>query len=359
MSKKLTYDFIKSVIGSEGYQLISTEYKSNKEKLLMICPNNHEWESNYNNFVSQGNRCLTCSGKEKHTYEYIKEQFAREGYQLISKEYVNNHQYLDVICPQGHNWKLKYSWWLDGNRCLKCSGKEKHTYEYVKQYIESENYKLLSNEYNGVFNKLKIQCDNGHIYESHFGNFKNCGNRCPTCYMEIEKFLSYDHVKEFIEDKGYKLLSNEYINSKEKIVMLCDKGHEFKMSYNSFQSGERCPRCYAMCTTSRMEKAVLGEVKKLYDGKIIENDRSQVINHKTGRYLELDIWLPEIKTAIEFNGNYWHGPEKNKYKDTVKQEQCKNKGIILVIITEDDWRKDKNMCVNKINDQLIRRKYEN
>ena len=41
-------------------------------------------------------------------------------------------------------------------------------------------------------------------------------------------------------------------------------------------------------------------IKEIYSGEIIENDKT-IINPK-----ELDIVLPELKLAFEFDGKYWH-----------------------------------------------------
>ncbi len=75
---------------------------------------------------------------------------------------------------------------------------------------------------------------------------------------------------------------------------------------------------------------------------VIENDRSQIINPKTGYNLELDIWIPELKKAIEYNGEYWHNNIIAEYRDSQKQLQCKNKGIDLLIIKEENWVNNKD-----------------
>jgi hypothetical protein len=100
---------------------------------------------------------------------------------------------------------------------------KKLKYIDVKNYIESFNYKLLSKEYIGSFDKLDIKCDNGHLYQSSFANFKNYGRRCPKCNGK-EKFL-YDDVKSYIESKGYKLLSTEYKNICTKLKIQCNHNH--------------------------------------------------------------------------------------------------------------------------------------
>ena len=38
--------------------------------------------------------------------------------------------------------------------------------------------------------------------------------------------ITYDYVKEYVESFGYILISKEYINSRTKLDMICDKGHE-------------------------------------------------------------------------------------------------------------------------------------
>ena len=46
------------------------------------------------------------------------------------------------------------------------------SYEYVKEYIESFGYTLLSDEYKNNKTELKIQCnDCGNIFYMRFNNF--------------------------------------------------------------------------------------------------------------------------------------------------------------------------------------------
>jgi uncharacterized protein CbrC (UPF0167 family) len=89
-------------------------------------------------------------------------------------------------------------------------------------------------------------------------------------------------------------------------------------------------------------------IKNNYDGEIVENDRT-VLSGK-----ELDIYLPELKLAFEFNGIYWHSElykDKNYHQD--KYLNCRNKNIQLIQIWEDDWNYKQNiiksMILNKLN----------
>jgi hypothetical protein len=342
MSKKHNYEYVKNYIESLRYKLLSTGYSNNKELLDVICPNGHNWKVSFNAFV-RNRRCMKCSGKEKHSIDEIRQNFEKEGYTLLSENYVNNKTKLHLRCPKGHDWEVRYDVFLSGNRCLECSGKKKYSYDYIKDYIESFGYKLLSTEYKNAFGKLKIECPAGHIFLMKWNNFHQ-GQRCPECYL-LSKPFTYDYVKKYIESFGYKLLSTEYKNCKNKLNVECDKNHKYSVSFNCFQQGERCPFCSKVKFYSNGEKDLLSEVEKKYCGTIIPNDRTQIINPKTGHYLELDIWLPELKKAIEYNGTYWH---RDVQRDELKQNLCKMRGIKLLVIDELSWMQNKSNCINRV-----------
>ena len=64
--------------------------------------------------------------------------------------------------------------------------------------------------------------------------------------------------------------------------------------------------------------------------KHIVNDRSHGF--------ELDIFIPEHKLAVEFNGVYWHSELfQDKDKHQKKSLECMKLGIKLVHVWEDDW----------------------
>jgi hypothetical protein len=89
-------------------------------------------------------------------------------------------------------------------------------------------------------------------------------------------------------------------------------------------------------------------VKTLTNEEIIENDRTQILNSKTKNFLELDIWIPSFKKAIEINGEYWHSSEEVKSRDLEKYNQCKQKQINLLVINDKNWLNDKKKETSKI-----------
>lgn len=120
MPKKLTYEFVKSQFERKGYQLLSTEYRNANYKLRVICPREHSWNTSYNNF-KQGRICPICANNNKRLeYSYIRRIFEKDGYQLLSKEYKNANQRLETICPRGHKWKVRFRSFRQSRRCPKC-----------------------------------------------------------------------------------------------------------------------------------------------------------------------------------------------------------------------------------------------
>lgn len=285
----------------------------------------------------------------KLKYEDVRKYIESFGYQLLSEEYVNCNTKLYVKCPVGHTYNVLIHNFKNGNRCPYCAKKKKHTYDEVKKYIESFGYQLLSSEYINSQSNLKIKCPYGHIYYIKYNTFKN-GIRCAKC-SNIAKH-SYNDIKNYIENEGYELLSNEYKNAQTKIKIKCNNNHIYKVKFNDFKNGSRCPVCWKQSKLSKPEKEIQEYIKKIYNGKIISNDRNTIVNPNTGKFLELDIYLPEINKAIEFNGTYWHSNPERKNCDKIKKKECKQKNIDLLVIEENNWIKNKSYCLTKITNKI-------
>ena len=78
---------------------------------------------------------------------------------------------------------------------------------------------------------------------------------------------------------------------------------------------------------------------------------------------ELDVYIPDHKLAIEFNGLYWHSKHLKNYHLN-KTEMCAKKGIKLLHIFENEWLNPikqsiwKSIINNKLggNDRIVARK---
>ena len=65
----------------------------------------------------------------------------------------------------------------------------------------------------------------------------------------------------------------------------------------------RCLNCHPFIHFgfSKGEKSVLDFVRNIIPDMVIkENDNTVIRSTETGRPLELDIWIPQLKSAIEY-----------------------------------------------------------
>lgn len=143
---------------------------------------------------------------------------------------------------------------------------KKLSYEYVKQYIENEGYILLSDSYISNSIKLKMICPCGHECEISFGNFKDRNRRCSKCYGN--KKLNKQEIEEMLLSEGYTLIS-DYKNANTKILLLCPKGHQWDTTWGKFQSKRRCPYCSGKFNNHK----TIQEMIESEDGyKLLTND---------------------------------------------------------------------------------------
>lgn len=332
--KKLTYEQVKITIGTKGYELISCEYENNVTPLTLKCSHGHTFVSDYKR-IQRGIGCIHCSPTKKLTNEQVTSFFKGEGYELL-EPYVNANSKISVKCPKGHVYTTKYSIFYTGKRCPHCYGNAKKTENDYKELVKSINSTLLECLPNGY---LKIQCSEGHVYSTHRDVVK-AGFKCPEC-SRIKKSHTFEFIKQTVEADGYKLLSTSY-KSRRKIELECPKGHNYSVMFGDFlNKGVRCPRCFG--GTSKAEKQLIEFVKTL-GVTVIENDRSQIVNPLTGRYLELDAWMPSLNKAIELNGEYWHTDEKDKIKECL----CEQASIDLLVIKYSEWKHNNNNTLDRI-----------
>lgn len=96
------------------------------------------------------------------------------------------------------------------------------------------------------------------------------------------------------------------------------------------------------------EKEIVNFIKSIYSGVIIENDRS-VIAPK-----ELDIYIPEKKVAIEYNGLFWHSEAMNgdRFYHYNKTTGCEKVGVRLIQIYQDEWHYKQDIVKSIISSAL-------
>lgn len=106
-------------------------------------------------------------------------------------------------------------------------------------------------------------------------------------------------------------------------------GHDWSAScHNRVAAHTGCPECRRGRRVSFSEKAVYYYVSDIYS----DAEQNAHVDIAGFGKMELDIWIPSISTAIEFDGYYWHN--KSPERDARKDALCDESGIRLIRVRE-------------------------
>jgi len=228
----------------------------------------------------------------------------------------------------------------------------------VEHHLQSEEIKNKIKETNlnryGVDNPFKSEEIKNKIKKT---NSYRYGVDNPSYSDKIKEQIGYKNKKSW-EDKILKKLkikNYKIMDYKDTIYILyCENKHSFEI--HRLLLNNRIQLNTTICTICNpINSSKSGYEVQLYD--FINDNYNETIKRNERKLLdnkfELDIYIPELKLAFEFNGLYWHNElhKENNYHLN-KTELCEDQGIRLIHIYEDDWlyKQDivKSMILNKL-----------
>lgn len=287
--------------------------------------------------------------------EYITKVINTAGKEIPKEGKIPNHAYVYFTCEQcekedNKKERRRIAKQDDLLLCPDCAKKNtnKKRYGYDFWHSSPEGKKQLSKT-----SKKKNLISNIQNYMMKEYGVKNVGQikKVAKKRLETKRDNLFPLIQEKMKRNNLELISTreDYIgqridnkNIKYKFkCSLCNT--EFEGTMNGHVPS--CPICYSKA--SKPEREVCDFIKEIYNGKIIENSRDIIPP------LELDIYLPEINLAIEFDGLYWHSIEhKEKEYHLKKSELAENVGIQVLHIFEDEWRDKQEIVKNIIKFKL-------
>lgn len=232
------YDSIKDVFDKKNWKLltIKKQFKYN-ENVEVICNKGHKTNKRIGHFLN-GYGCLYCNKKQKYTFEYIKLEIEKAGWKLINTEYKNSNQKLVVVCPNGHkNLKKFYERY---SKCIKCIN---YNYDFIKSEFENINWTLLSKEYKNNREKMDSLCPFGHKVLKTYNSIR-LKKQCIKCkiFKNEEKcrniFEQY-FCTEFVKSKPEWLngLELDGYNKSLKLAFEYNGNQHYKFYPNYFHNG--------------------------------------------------------------------------------------------------------------------------
>lgn len=271
---------------------------------------------------------------------------------IILSYYSNIHP----VCKCGCNTKLKFKsltcgpWFRDYTRnhfprkTHSKETKEKIRKGVIKTSLEKYGCK---NPYmnDGVKEKIKNTKLKKYGDENYNNSKKNKETQLKHFYkLLFENRLNNEYIPLFNLD--------EYVGIEKKYKFKHTKcGHEF---YDSLDNGHVpvCRNCYPLeSNKSKYEDELYDFIDTLLPNEIIIRNDKKILNN----IYELDIFIPNKKIAIEFNGLYWHseiGGKKSKKYHLGKTKFCFLKNIRLIHVFEDEWVLKKEIVKNRLKNIL-------
>ena len=243
-------------------------------------------------------------------------------------------------CYRGHEWPAKISNRSNGRGCPYCSGQKVLVgYNDLKttnpalasewHYERNEELKPKNVTANSG-QKVWWKCIEGHEWQAKIDS-RNRGNGCPYCSGRCAvrgksdlQTVNPNLANEWNYEKNSGLTPMDVTPSSNRNVWwICTKGHTWQATVDHRNRGAGCPVCNSERHTSFPEYILVYYLKKY---------GLEVIHSYNGNGYELDVYIPEKKAAIEYDGYYWH---KNKTKkDLEKNRRCMLDGIKLYRIRE-------------------------
>lgn len=300
--------------------------------------------------------------------DYVK-NFVKENSecQLISNDYINSTTKMKFKCKCGNIFETSFNKFNSQNQrqCQEC-GKEllflqrRLSIEEVREEINNRGAYLISTEYKTNSIPLKIKCKCGKIFKRCYSNIQQTEGEiiCRSCSSTKTNLLSYDYIKEYVENNTEcELISKEYIDCRKSLVFKCSCGKTFKSNWNNFYSSNqrRCLSCSKYHSKAEIE--IENILKENGIGYIMEY-RFKECRYK--RMLPFDFYLPKYNLLIEYDGEFHYknipiaNLELQKKRDNIKNEFCKENNINLLRIKYSEFDNIKNIIINYIaNTEII------
>lgn len=252
MPNKRTYEYVKKVIEDTGCQLVSSEYESNKIPLEVIMRCGHKSMVRFNTFSSGSLTyvCRDCSdlAKCKNNSDDIKKFLKENGCEFISlntKIISKKNTQVTYIGKCGHKTESNLNWMLSGDAKLQCElCNHKISDDTIKEFIENKKYKLINIERKKLDTIITyISTCKCTVTEKYSDLIKRTTDICTKCNGTYN--YTIDDVREFLENKGCNLISDDYTKTTDYIEFIGECGHKTKKQFSEIKKRNnfKCSKC--------------------------------------------------------------------------------------------------------------------
>jgi len=357
MPASLTYEEVKSLIESKGGTLISEEYTGVRQELLIktiddvIETRKLVNIKNTPKLYSKEYQIKSLSSKTKHSTEYVRDWLLKYGVKLLSR-YVNDITPLSIQFDTGEidertlmsmrNTVRKTGKLEPKSKVFTRRGKSARiSIDKIRKEVESKGGELLSTTYEGWDIPLLVKTIDGEKEYKKIFEIRKWDELYSKKYRFKKRVkqqqLTHDTVKDIVESRGGKLLSEE---------------HEYDGVHSPIKIETK---------DGQIETRLLSNIQKLntiwgkssdFEHEIHEYIKSLGVTTKQNDRtiiapLEIDITISEAELGIECNGLFWHCDlYKDKNYHLNKTKLMNDVGYDLIHISESDWEFKRDIIKN-------------
>ena len=341
--------------------------KGSKTKCWWICSAGHEDFARPANLITKNGRCSYCSGNKllvgTNDFETMFPEVAKEWHPKLNKNLLPSM--VSAGSQKKHWWKCsvcKESWNAPpdnrrrGTGCPVCAGQKIvvgiNDLATVLPTVSALwhphlNVELLPTQVTaGSPQMVWWKCEDNHEWQAKIigmrSSFRKGQIGCAICYRNNLASGSKS-LAELWPDIAAEWDYDKNSTTPDKIAQFSNKAAWWKCSINETHSwetvisnrtrfGSNCAICWQSGSASQAEEEVAMFLESL--GLSVERKVITLLDNRK----ELDIYIPEYNAAVEYNGLHWHSEKyRSKEYHFEKYQECKDKGIELLQIWEDDW----------------------
>lgn len=356
--------------------------RGSSRKVAWVCQAGHRWNATVANRAGRNSGCRTCQNAKPRKYpnrkprqvtlEYGKTLAALGSKELISEWAPHNktdpsrvsaqsNKNAEWVCKKGHEWTARIQNRFLGAGCPVCSGFRVLRGEtdlgsinptLSLEWHPTKNEKLSPDQVK-PFSAKKVwwlgPC--GHEWESSIAH-RSGGSGCVFCsgHAVLEGFndiLSSESplLEQWHPTKNTIAANQISEGSNKKVWWICAEGHDWVAS-PSDRKRTGCPECVAKSYVSAGEQELYETLIK-YVPDLVSTYR------EAPSIVELDMYSPSKRVAIEYNGLFWHSEAcKPRLYHYDKMLACEAANIELLTVWEDDWQLKPRVVLNQILSKL-------
>lgn len=319
----------------------------------------HEWQATVAH-RSNGRRCPICFGQKvvsSNCLSTIYPEISKEWHPTkngdLTPDQVRSKSNIKVWwkCPKAddHEYMSRIADRV-ANGCPACSGRVFVRSQSLgvinpslsKEWHPTKNGSLTPFDvHEGSNTKFWWKCSKGddHVWKATVNNRKITG--CSICrgltvvHSNCLSTISPSLAKEWHPTKNGDLTPFDVtFSSGQKVWWRCHKSneHDWMARISNRNLGQGCPYC-TLTPQSRQELTITFELIKFFPKINPKGFKTRI----DGKLWSIDIYIPELKLGIEFDGSHWH--KDKRALDKLKTEQLEDEGFEIFRVREEPLKR--------------------